>query len=148
MVMYSELRLGTSGADTIIATDEATLILALDGDDIIVGGAGVDILYGGGGQDVFVLGNDKDVVKDFALGADKIQIDLEDKDPTTLEALLSAADLRIDKLVVNDDSSNSQDRTDTYIYARNSTDTTEDDIVLMVLEDISTDLSVADFSIL
>ena len=97
---------------------------------------------------VFVLGSDKDVVKDFALGADKIQIDLEDKDPTTLEALLSAADLRIDKLVVNDDSSNSQDRTDTYIYARNSTDTTEDDIVLMVLEDISTDLSVADFSIL
>lgn len=97
---------------------------------------------------VFVLGSDKDVVKDFALGADKIQIDPGDTDPTTLEALLSAADLRIDKLVVNDDSSNSQDRTDTYIYARNSTDTAEDDIVLMVLEDISTDLSVADFSIL
>ena len=97
---------------------------------------------------VFVLGSDKDVVKDFALGADKIQIDPGDTDPTTLEALLSAADLRIDKLVVNDSGSNSEDRTDTYIYARNSTDTAEDDIVLMVLEDISTDLSVADFSIL
>lgn len=111
-------------------------------------GAGDDILYGGGGQDVFVLGSDKDVVKDFALGTDKIQIDPGDTDPTTLEALLSAADLRIDKLVVNDSGSNSQDRTDTYIYARNSTDSTEDDVVLMVLEDISTDLTVADFSIL
>ena len=87
-------------------------------------------------------------LKDFASGADKIQIDLEVKDPTTLDALLSAADLRIDKLVVNDDSSNFQDRTDTYIYARNSTESVEDDMVLMVLEDISTDLSVADFSIL
>ena len=46
MVMYSELRLGTSGADTIIATDEVTLILALDGDDIIVAAQGMTALRG------------------------------------------------------------------------------------------------------
>ena len=43
------------------------------------------------------------------------------------------------------DSGSTSDRTDTYIYAKNSTDSTEDDVVLMVLEDISTDLTVADF---
>lgn len=157
MVMYSKFRLGTSRSDTITATDEATLILGLGGDDIIFGGAGNDyiyggagddILYGGGGDNVFVLGTDKDVVKDFALGKDKIQIDLEGTESITLESILSAANLRIDKLVVNDYSSNFEDRTDTYIYATSNTDSIADDIVLMVLEDISQDLTAAEFSII
>ena len=62
MVMYSELRLGTGGADTIIATDEATLILALDGDDIIFGGAGNDHIYGGGDNDTITAGAGNDVI--------------------------------------------------------------------------------------
>lgn len=50
-----------------------------DGSDLLVGGAGSDLLTGGDGRDVFQFGargarRDADVIKDFTLGEDKIQL--------------------------------------------------------------------------
>ena len=163
MVFYSKFIFGTNGADKITATDEAHLILGMCGNDTIIGGSGNDSIYGdagndmiqggtgndtrygGGGSNIFVLGKDRDVVKDFTLGSDKIQIALGDADASTVEAILTAAELRIGQEVVN---SADQDRTDTVIYNSNGTADIADDIALMVLEDFSQDLTINEFSII
>jgi serralysin len=53
----------------------------LGGNDIITGGRGSDIMTGGGGNDTFVftknqslLAGELDIIKDFAVGQDKIQL--------------------------------------------------------------------------
>lgn len=124
---------------------EDDTINGTDADDVISGGAGNDTLYGGGGSNIFVLGTDRDVVKDFTLGSDKIQIALGDADASTVKAILTAAELRIGQEVVN---SADQDRTDTVIYNSNGTADIADDIALMVLEDFSQDLTINEFSII
>ncbi|MBW6505122.1 MAG: FG-GAP repeat protein [Rhodobacteraceae bacterium] len=76
---------GTSGNDTLSGTGEADQILGLGGndylygkggDDRLDGGAGTDRLYGGAGADrfVFASGGGLDIVYDFELGLDRIEV--------------------------------------------------------------------------
>ena len=63
-----------------------------DGNDILYGGKGNDRLYGGDGADIFILTLDtslgRDRITDFSVDdGDKLQIDTDDGDEDTLEAL-------------------------------------------------------------
>lgn len=67
---------GTLGDDTILGLAGNDTIYGLSGDDTIDGGAGFDLLYGGVGADTFVFadGTNVDMVYDFDLGVDSIQL--------------------------------------------------------------------------
>ncbi|MDD9841116.1 MAG: VCBS domain-containing protein, partial [Alphaproteobacteria bacterium] len=127
------------------------------GDDYLDGGLGRDILVGKAGKDIFVLGlankqtSDLDIVIDFESG-DKIEVETISRAETTLEALQSAVNIRWTQ---NSDYStvsgitasryNDPNIHDTIIYHTRGTDDTSDDIVLMVLEDYTTPLTIGDF---
>ena len=66
-----------SGNDTIRTQKGDDIVDAGAGDDYIVGGGGNDTLTGGEGSDIFWYGTwgpGKDIIKDFAVGEDKIQL--------------------------------------------------------------------------
>ncbi|PFG63616.1 hemolysin type calcium-binding protein [Thioclava sp. ES.031] len=67
---------GTLGDDEILGLAGNDTIYGLSGDDTIDGGAGFDLLYGGVGADTFVFadGTNVDMVYDFDLGVDSIQL--------------------------------------------------------------------------
>jgi Ca2+-binding RTX toxin-like protein len=67
---------GTAGGDMILGGDGAELILGGAGADILADGAGSDTLSGGAGADLFVLALDgeADVIADFQLGIDRIDL--------------------------------------------------------------------------
>ncbi len=48
---YTNIIVGTPGADEIYGTDESDLILGYGGDDYLMGGRGRDIIVGGNGDD-------------------------------------------------------------------------------------------------
>lgn len=72
----AELINGTLGDDTILGLGGNDTIYGLSGDDTIDGGAGFDLLYGGLGADTFVFadGTNVDMVFDFEVGVDSIQL--------------------------------------------------------------------------
>jgi VCBS repeat-containing protein len=137
------------------------------GDDILSGGSGTDILKGGRGNDIFVLYQgshnqgvtNRDEVLDFTnyagvFGFDRIRVDTTSGNESTLAALKSAANLRWTQDSDYDydggtrHTDNNSQRNDTIIYATQGTlNNLEDDIVLMVLQDYSKALSIADFDI-
>ena len=126
------------------------------GDDLLSGGAGDDLLDGGAGDDIFALGEKMqgvDHVTDFSTD-DKIRIDTITGDEQTLTALYQAADIRIDNSqnYAGDFSknwSNDANINDTQIYHTNDTASdTSDDILLMVLQDFTTTLTLDMFDII
>ncbi len=67
---------GTEGDDTFALLGGDDVFDGLAGNDIVNGDAGNDTLTGGADDDVFVIdaGNGADVITDFTLGADKIDL--------------------------------------------------------------------------
>ena len=66
-----------NGADTLYGLGGDDIIAAGAGDDALIGGAGNDTLTGGSGKDIFVIDSyrfDRDVVADFAIGTDKLDL--------------------------------------------------------------------------
>ncbi|WP_428774911.1 M10 family metallopeptidase C-terminal domain-containing protein, partial [Vibrio sp.] len=84
---------GTANADELQGTDGA---------DIIIGGTGNDTLIGGAGEDIFTwldntLDNGTDVIKDFTLGEDWIDITdvLQDDDYVDIDDLVSIVGVEV-----------------------------------------------------
>jgi Ca2+-binding RTX toxin-like protein len=74
---------GTAGVDHLAGGAGHQALFGLDGDDSLEGGTGNDVLSGGAGADLFVFnpnrpGEGADVIYDFALGTDKIQLSVAD----------------------------------------------------------------------
>jgi Ca2+-binding RTX toxin-like protein len=85
---------GGAGNDYVLGGEGQDILWGNEGKDILNGGLGKDLLYGGGGDDrldggadndfltggqgkdrfVFRLGNDKDIITDFQVGQDKIDL--------------------------------------------------------------------------
>ncbi len=138
-----------------------------EGNDVLDGGAGWNDLIGGEGNDIFVLNLNgetgaEDHVEDFSSGTvsgnesyngttdggdDKIRVDTDNGNETTLEALRTVANIRW--ITSTDHRGYKNDGTidDTVIYATQGTESTSDDIVLMILQDFDTDLTIAHFDI-
>lgn len=64
---------GGSGNDALEGGAGDDILNGGSGNDILQGGLGDDILIGGSGDDIFVFGND-DVITDFAIGEDRIDL--------------------------------------------------------------------------
>ena len=155
------------GADSIDFTPES-LTLTGDGDDnVLTGGAGDDTLSGlggddtltgGAGDDIFVLNlsgtnTDLDTVVDFSNSTgndDEIRVDTTNGNETTLAALKTAANIywEIAHFTDNPKATNDSGVMDTIIYSTAGTADTSDDFALMVLEDYTTALTIADFDII
>lgn len=67
---------GGDGADRLEGGDGSDRLQGGGGDDVLVGGKGDDILIGWAGADTFAFGpgSGRDIVKDFAIGADTIDL--------------------------------------------------------------------------
>ncbi len=163
---------GNDGNDALDGGADTDTIFGEDGDDILDGGAGKDYLFGGGGDDIFVLDlnrgtDDWDNIYDFSSGTvsgsrsynnttrggnDKIRVDIDDTTVTTLADLKFAANIRWTSDTSHDRSDDSSlnflfaNRTnDTIIYDTQNTESTADDVILMVLEDFTAPLTLAHF---
>lgn len=119
-----------------------------DGSDRLIGGLGADRLVGGAGADYFALepsfGKAPDIVTDFTIGSDKIEVIVSDKsaDFATVAALLDDAGFAISYVTEAD---NSQTATITY---HAGTDATADDVPVMTLIGLAGALTLSDFALL
>ena len=124
------------------------------GNDLFYGGTGVNILHGGEGNDIFVLQfQGENWVLDFGNGGDRIRVTTEEGTETTLGELKASANIRW----TNDSDvgptyrwyghSNNPTIKDTVIYDTKGTETTNDDTILMVLEDYAHELTMAQFEV-
>ena len=145
---------GDDGADILNGGAGIDFLIGGDGDDILIGGAGDNTLYGGSGDDIYVLGDKtqgEDHVRDFSGSYDRIRIVTDTGSEKTLTSLYAAANIRVDNTQNYSgdfvSGENSSSTNDTQIYDTNGTDTTSDDILLMVLEDYTTALTIDDFAI-
>ncbi len=73
---YADQIIGSGAADLLDGDRGNDVIQGGDGDDRIIGNLGDDVLTGGLGADafIFVLYDGNDVIRDFAVGADRLQI--------------------------------------------------------------------------
>ena len=147
----------TGGDDDDILTggDGDDMLTGGNGNDTLTGGDGNDTLTGGDGDDIFVLyldvhdgaENSFDIITDFS-GTDKIQVGTVGGHETTLDDLFDAAEIRWEISHIDTDrDDNSADEMDTVIYDTQGTATFDDDIMLMVLEDYNTQLTMDQFEI-
>ncbi|MFN1620225.1 VCBS domain-containing protein [Vibrio rotiferianus] len=94
-----DIMLGQDGADTLNGAAGDDILVGGLGNDILIGGLGNDILTGGEGSDTFTFTNESlsseasmDVIKDFNLGEDKLDlsdiVSPADDDVAAMEALL------------------------------------------------------------
>ena len=67
---------GGVGADSLFGGKDNDVLIGGDGDDVLYGDLGDDTLTGGAGRDTFVMvaGGGHDLVTDFAVGQDRIDI--------------------------------------------------------------------------
>ena len=143
---------GGAGDDTLYGGSDDDTLSGEGGDDRLEGGSGNDRLDGGAGNDRFVLelgsaARAKDAVTDFASG-DKLRVDTANGNETTLTALQNAADIRwTNNTNEATGSTNDAAVNDTVIYWKNGTPSNSDDVVIMVLEDYTTALTMTDFEI-
>ena len=136
---------GYYGDDTFYGGSGNDRFYGHNGDDTLYGGAGDDYLWGGAGADIFVLGSDDDTVWDFTPSdGDKIRVaEFTGVIPGSIEAFLTAANLRVEKGHIKVEGFNS---------GRDST-TTENtaiyrgDTLVMVLEDFTDDLTLDMFDL-
>ena len=148
---------GDAGDNELTGGADDDTLSGLGGDDTLYGLGGDDTLTGGAGDDIFVLNlggtnTDLDTVEDFSNSTgdnDKIRVDTTNGNETTLDALKTAANIywEIAHFTDNPKTSNDSGVMDTIIYSTNGTATTSDDFALMVLEDYTTALTIADFDI-
>ena len=156
---------GGDGSDQLAGDAGNDRLYGEDGDDTLYGGSGNDELHGGLGNDIFVLNldgtnADLDAVQDFTnryrpkesrfeSDDDKIRVDTENGNETTLDELMSSANIYWETAHFTDNptTSNYSRFLDTIIYSTNGTADTSDDFALMVLEDYATELTIADFDI-
>ena len=147
-----------SGVDILTGGSGDDLILAGADDDVLTGGSGRDTLAGEAGADTFVLyqdsapidGTDLDIVADFTFGEDLIRVDTADGDETTLADLQANAQIRWEQRHVETEPiTNDAAVLDTVIYniGEDRSPGTDDDIMLMVLEDVTDELTLAQFDI-
>ena len=131
---------GGAGEDTLYGDDGDDRLDGGDGDDTLSGGAGTDTLTGGAGADIFMLGSDSDTVVDFTPNdGDKIRMDdFTGVMPATMESFLTAANLRVEKGHISVDGLNASTQ-NTAIY--------KGDVLLMVLEDFTDDLTLDMFDL-
>ncbi|XDZ65497.1 cadherin-like domain-containing protein [Alphaproteobacteria bacterium LSUCC0684] len=140
--------------------------------DKLIGGKGADLLCGGGDNDIFVLyqgahatgETNRDAVIDFSSGIvsghayyngttrggnDKIRVDTALGTETTLASLKAALNIRWTNTSNFDTGTTYNDKTlnDTVIYATHGTASTADDIVIMVLEDYTAELTMTNFEV-
>jgi Ca2+-binding RTX toxin-like protein len=68
--------MGLGGNDTLRGGDGDDWLQGGKGRDVLLGGLGDDSLAGGGGADVFVFTADpgRDVIRDFAVGQDQVDL--------------------------------------------------------------------------
>lgn len=87
--------IGSEGVESLIGNNGADLLQGEGGDDYLEGGAGNDKLEGGAGNDtlaggadsdIFDISEGQDIVTDFVIGVDKI--DVSDADFTSFDQLL------------------------------------------------------------
>ena len=171
---FNDVLIGDDEANRLAGGDGDDYLIG--GDDILDGGAGADTLdggadsvrdtlTGGAGNDIFVASADDgsvlagaDLVTDFASG-DKIQISLSQDDINTIKGEANAAD-KLDKLLelANLEVTNNADAghsttdkpdNDTVLTNKGANKALggDDDTVLMILEDYSTDLTFDDFAL-
>ena len=156
---------GRGGDDAIRTASGADILTGGSGDDLILAGAGVDILTGGSGRDTlageagadtFVLYQESipdgetvlDIVVDFTIGEDLIRVEADPSDTTTLEELKTNAKIRWEQRHVETEPiTNDATVLDTVIYLAKKRLITDDDIMLMVLEDVTDELTLAQFDI-
>ena len=148
-----DVLIGGAGNDILYGGAGNDILVGDTGNDILDGGAGADILTGGAGNDIFVLEVDApamDVVTDFTAG-DKIRVDVA-TDPTDLAALKAAANIDWTNNTNHATGTRTNDAVtkDTVIYALGADAALGggDDVVLMVLEDYTTELTFSDFDII
>lgn len=167
---------GSGFNDVLIGDDEANRLAGGDGDDYLIGGDGDDILdggadsvrdtlTGGAGNDIFVVSADDgtdlagaDLVTDFASG-DKVQISLSQDDINTIKGeanaaaklikLLELANLEVTNNADAGHSTTDKPDNDTVLTNKGADKALggDDDTVLMILEDYSTDLTFDDFAL-
>jgi Ca2+-binding RTX toxin-like protein len=141
---------GGTGNDTLNGLAGDDVLSGGTGNDTLIGGAGADTLTGGAGNDIFVLeltATAADAVTDFASG-DKIRVDTANGNETTLTALRDAADIRwTNNTNQATGSTNDAGTNDTVIYDTKGTATTADDVVIMVLEDYTSALTMTQFDV-
>lgn len=80
-VEQTNVAIGTTGADTLYATQFADMFIGRAGDDVLTGGAGNDRLYGGDGNDLLSGGADADLLNGGA-GVDTFKWMLADRGVT------------------------------------------------------------------
>ena len=131
---------GGAGEDTLYGDDGDDRLDGGDGDDTLSGADGTDTLTGGAGADIFMLGSDSDTVVDFTPNdGDKIRMDdFTGVMPATMESFLTAANLRVEKGHISVDGLNASTQ-NTAIY--------KGDVLLMVLEDFTDDLTLDMFDL-
>ena len=145
---------GEKGNDTLYGGSENDTLDGDKGNDTLYGGAGDDTLTGGKNADIFVLNTDgsgTDTVTDFTPDDDdKIRVYVDDvTEIDTLEDL----NLRVGKGHINVEGLNSltdkgkTENTAIYDTQGTATDTT-DDVLIMVLEDFTTDLTIDMFEVM
>ena len=136
---------GGDGDDTLYGSTGGDHLNGGAGDDWLEGGAGKDYLHGGGGADIFMLGSGEDRLGDFTPSdGDKIRVtDFTGTIPGSVEAFLTAANLRVEKGHIKVEGFNSgRDST-----ATENTAIYRGDTLLMVLEDFTTDLTLDMFDL-
>ena len=84
---------GGDGADTLMGGDGRDTLVGGDADDTLNGGAGDDDLSGDGGTDTFVFSPDDgigdDIINDFEVGTDRIDLSAFKLDATDLAGMIS-----------------------------------------------------------
>ena len=135
---------GNEGDDVLYGGAGDDALVGDDGDDTLYGGVGDDYLWGGDGADILVLGTGGDTVIEFTPGdGDKIRVaDFTGAIPGSVEAFLTAANLRLEKghISVGEDSEyDSTTIENTAIY--------RGDTLLMVLKDFDADLTLDMFDL-
>ena len=144
----SDLLEGGSGDDTLYGGEGDDSLVGDLGDDTLTGGNGSDILIGVGGADIFVLNtadSGTDTIIDFTPDeGDKIRMEtFTGAIPASIEAFLTAANLRVEKGHIRADGS-LETLTDSEIA---NTAIYKGDKLVMVLEDFTDDLTLDMFDL-
>ena len=161
---------GDYGDDRLYCGDDNDSLSGGDDDDWLFGGRGIDVINGGSGYDIFYLdieeieAGNTNIITDFARGGDwrgfdRIRVDVSGTNKIAIESLTADA-MKLDKLKeladirwatahinVADTSSDSQRVQNTVIYNTLSTENKNDDIILMILEDFTHELTFEMFEV-
>ncbi|CDT06731.1 hypothetical protein [Vibrio coralliirubri] len=95
-----DIILGHAGNDVLLGAAGDDILLGGDGSDILIGGLGDDILTGGDGDDIFKwvdepLNNYQDVITDFEVGSDRIDLSELLHDENTMDDVLEHLSAKI-----------------------------------------------------